>query len=219
MSARTSIQLACGLLGIAIVAGCTGGGPATAHHVTRHQAARHATVATPERVTRADFTHCQKTLPGSYPHEAMSAGSPPAAGTSTFPTTPTTAVIVHHFTPGSFAFGNGKLWTMLDQNGVLIASKDMVHPDGSIWWKFPWWRMVIGNLTITGRRLDATAPPLKSWVPTGYGDTGFQASGVIFPTEGCWQVTAKVAQTSLTFVAFVIAQAHRADIFSRHPRS
>jgi hypothetical protein len=36
---------------------------------------------------------------------------------------------------------------------------------------------------------------------------GFQASGVYFPTEGCWEVTGKVGTTSLTFVTVVIKQA------------
>jgi hypothetical protein len=74
---------------------------------------------------------------------------------------------------------------------------------------------VAGALTITGRRLDAPAPPLAASVPSGYGDTGFQASGAYFPTEGCWQVTGKVASTSLTFVTFVIKKTHSGDLNSR----
>jgi len=70
--------------------------------------------------------------------------------------------------------------------------------------KFPWWRMVRGRLQITGRRLDAPAPPLLAYVPDGYGPIGFQATGVKFPTEGCWEVTGTVGQANLTFVTFVI---------------
>jgi hypothetical protein len=40
---------------------------------------------------------------------------------------------------------------------------------------------VIGRLSIPGRRLDASAPPLGLRFSDGYGDRGFQASGVIFP--------------------------------------
>ena len=69
--------------------------------------------------------------------------------------------------------------------------------------------MIPGSLTITGRRLDARASPLKSYIPVGYGHTGFQASGVTFPSEGCWQVTGKVDHTSLTFVNLVVTAAHR----------
>ena len=48
------------------------------------------------------------------------------------------------------------------------------------------------------------APPLIAHVPGGYGPTGFQASGVTFPTEGCWMVSGTVGRTTLTFVTFVI---------------
>jgi hypothetical protein len=212
MHRRVSTQLACGLLGAATVTGCTGG-PAAPHHGSSH-AASHVTAPAPQSITRSDVRLCPATIPSHYPHETMIATSPPAAGSLTFPTTPTTAVIIRHVTPGTFAFGNGKLWTILNLGGVLVASGDMVRPNGSIWWKFPWWRMVAGHLTITGRRLDAPTSPLTSRVPGGYGNSGFQASGVIFPTEGCWQVTAKTAHTSVTFVAFVITKAHRAAIFS-----
>ena len=58
----------------------------------------------------------------------------------------------------------------------------------------------------------APAPPLMSRVPSGYGNNGFQASGVTFPSEGCWQVTGRTAHTSLTFVTCVITKAHRALI-------
>jgi hypothetical protein len=105
--------------------------------------------------------------------------------------------------------GNGELWVGgLWPHGVIVARGDFIQPDGSVYMKFGWWRKVAGALTITGRRLDAPAPALTASVPSGYGDTGFQASGVFFPTEGCWQVTGKVASTSLTFVTFVIKKTH-----------
>jgi len=69
--------------------------------------------------------------------------------------------------------------------------------------KFPWWRAVGGELTIHGLRLDRPAPPLRSDI-SSYGPTGFQASGVIFPTEGCWEVTGSAGPTSLTFVVIVV---------------
>ncbi len=43
----------------------------------------------------------------------------------------------------------------------------------------------------------------------GYGDTGFQATGVTFPREGCWLITGRVGRTSLTFITFVIKQPAR----------
>jgi hypothetical protein len=79
-----------------------------------------------------------------------------------------------------------------------------VLPDGSLSMKFPWWRGVRGQLTIEGRRLDASAPPFRARIPEGYGDTGVQATALIFPSAGCWEVTGKVDQARLTFVTLVI---------------
>jgi hypothetical protein len=104
------------------------------------------------------------------------------------------------------AYGNGSLWVGgLWLNGVVILTQDDVGPDGRLSMKFGWYRLTSGYLTITGRRLDASAPPASGLTfPGAYGLTGFNASGVIFPTEGCWQVTGRVGRVALTFVTFVI---------------
>ncbi|MCI0397224.1 MAG: hypothetical protein L0332_33705 [Chloroflexi bacterium] len=80
------------------------------------------------------------------------------------------------------------------------------RPDGALIIKFPWWRApgTVGRLTIEGRRLDAPAPPLQAHIPEGYGEAGFQATGIIFPTEGCWQVTGRAGDAELTFVTLVM---------------
>jgi hypothetical protein len=104
----------------------------------------------------------------------------------------------------AYAFGNSDLWVGgLGPDGVIPADSRFVESDGSIGWKLGWWRIASGTLTITGRRLDAPAPPLRASVPDGYGPQGFQASGVYFSTEGCWEVTGTVASSELTFVTFV----------------
>jgi hypothetical protein len=100
--------------------------------------------------------------------------------------------------------GNGKLWTTMWPHNVLIASGDYIQPDGSVWMKWPWWRSVKGRLTVTGWRLDADGPPLTAEVPSGYGNRGFQPSGITFPTEGCWRVTGAVGTARLTFVTLVL---------------
>jgi hypothetical protein len=103
------------------------------------------------------------------------------------------------------AFGNDDLWVGgLGADGVIPADPRFVEPDGSIGWKLGWWRIAPGRLTITGRRLDAPAPPLRGEAQEGYGSSGFQASGVYFPTEGCWEVTGGVGDATLTFVVFVL---------------
>jgi hypothetical protein len=102
------------------------------------------------------------------------------------------------------AYGNASLWVGgLWPRGVVIVTPDDVDQDGRLSMKFGWYRLTSGFLTITGGRLDAPAPA-ASGLASGYGLTGFNASGVIFPTEGCWQVTGRVGRVALTFVTFVI---------------
>lgn len=111
-------------------------------------------------------------------------------------------------TPSRDAHGNGLLWTGLWPRGTIVATPEYVRPDGSIRMKFWWWRGpgVRGRLSIAGRRLDAPAPPLRARIPRGYGLTGFQATAIIFPTEGCWKVTGTAGEASLTFVTLVLRE-------------
>ena len=76
--------------------------------------------------------------------------------------------------------------------------------DGWLGMKFGWRRGIPGRLIIEGRRLDAAAPPLRSEVPGGYGDRGFQATYVLFPTPGCWEVTGRVGDAKVTFITRVV---------------
>lgn len=103
--------------------------------------------------------------------------------------------------------GNGALWTVLWPNGDILMGPQNVEPDGSLSMKFVWRRGVKGKLTIEGRRLDAEASPLRADIPDGYGDSGIQVSALIFPTEGCWEVTGRVGDATLTFVTRVTKDA------------
>lgn len=111
--------------------------------------------------------------------------------------------------PSPSHYGNGKLWTALRVDGVVRfkpGGPGHIEPDGSLTMKWPWWRSVHGKLEIEGRRLDGPAPPLQADIPEGYGDIGFQATALIFPTEGCWEVTGKAGDASLTFVTLVLKE-------------
>ena len=167
-----------------------------------------------------------KTVTGSAPIAGSTAGSPKSAParSARYPARPVTMaaarrcpVTIGHPVPRTVwwkdllagsdsAYGNGSLWVGgLWPNGVVIMTRDDVGPDGLLGTKFGWYRLTNGYLTITGRRLDAPAPPASGLTfRGGYGLTGFNASGVIFPTEGCWQVTGRVGRIALTFVTFVI---------------
>jgi hypothetical protein len=52
--------------------------------------------------------------------------------------------------------------------------------------------------------LDGDAPPPIAAIPSGYGNLGFQPSGITFATEGCWRVTGAVGGVRLTFVTLVL---------------
>jgi len=78
-----------------------------------------------------------------------------------------------------------------------------VENDRDLGTKLGWWRNVPGQVEINGRRLDAPAPPLVGRGSDGYGTIGFQASGVHFPTQGCWEITGSIGESELTFVIFV----------------
>ena len=65
--------------------------------------------------------------------------------------------------------------------------------------KLPWWRGVTGTLTIDGCRLDGDGE-FSAHVPDGYGDSGFQAGGVHFSSEGCWEVQGRIGAAKLKFV-------------------
>lgn len=111
--------------------------------------------------------------------------------------------------PNSYHHGNSELYTELWPDGKVVFKPDgpgSIDPSGSLRMKFPWWRGsgVRGRLTIEGQRLDAPAPPLQANIPDGYGESGFQASLIIFPTEGCWQVTGRAGKADLTFVTLVV---------------
>lgn len=84
-------------------------------------------------------------------------------------------------------------WTGQEEN-YLTASENGV--------KMGWFRPAGIELQITGQRIDAEAPPLEAHVPCCY-PTRFQATGINFPTEGCWEVTAKAEDSVLSFVVWV----------------
>jgi hypothetical protein len=149
----------------------------------------------------------RQTLPSSGPATApgtLPQSTPPPASTAEARRCPVT--IPRGVAPAAGTYGNGKLRVGgLWPRGVIAVGphSDYLDSQGRIRMKFPWWTMVRGLLRITGRRLDGPAPPLSAQVPYGYGLTGFQASGVTFPTPGCWQMNGIVGQTSLSVVTLV----------------
>ena len=85
-------------------------------------------------------------------------------------------------------------WWMGQDNDQLHVTEEGI--------KMGWFRPAGAPLRITGRRLDAKAPPLQAEIPGTY-PTRFQATGIYFPGEGCWEVTAEAQDSALTFVIWV----------------
>jgi len=83
-------------------------------------------------------------------------------------------------------------WSNLDNN-YLIPGEGL---------KTGWFRPAGETMEITGRRLDGDAPAFKASVPCCY-PTRFQATGLTFPSAGCWEVTAHAGESMLTFVVEV----------------
>lgn len=103
--------------------------------------------------------------------------------------------------PNADPFGMGPWYISADR--TIWAGWDAVRmvacPEGN---KVLWIRPQGTQLTVSGRRLDANAGPASATIPCCY-PTGFQASGLMFPTEGCWEISAKAGTSELTFVTRV----------------
>jgi hypothetical protein len=84
--------------------------------------------------------------------------------------------------------GNTKLWMAMWPGGVIKDDPDYMGKDGSIHMKFMKFGWGTGSA-------DSCRSRVVGWirqsaagaeVSDGYGDRGFQARKVIFPTGGCW---------------------------------
>jgi len=104
---------------------------------------------------------------------------------------------------------------------VELGYRDwIVNEDRTIW--FPNDKWVSGDegnkvvlirpagtkLIVSGRRLDATAPPLKASEDRGY-PWGFTVFLIYVPTEGCWEVNAKAGDSEIRFVTQISPQTVR----------
>lgn len=99
--------------------------------------------------------------------------------------------------------GNGSLYTSgLAEDGEIVADPRSIAADGSIGIKFAWWRApgvgAAGDLEITGHEVN-TGAVITASIPDGYGQT-FQASGITFPTDGCYEITVTSGDAALAFV-------------------
>lgn len=109
-----------------------------------------------------------------------------------------------------FWYGTDSLWTALPEGGVWSALPH--NPEGYtqklFWWRkgYSWREEPEPKLAVTGRRLDAPAPPLKASKATNAFAEDIQSAmlvGVDFPAPGCWEISGSYAGSNLSFVVFV----------------
>jgi hypothetical protein len=106
------------------------------------------------------------------------------------------------------SFGNSLLSTFLYSPIIFRPNgPGFVTRDGALGMKFGWYRGAEGKLRVTGHRLDGEAPP--AWLDLRYErkGLGFQASYLIFPAPGCWEVTGQlgdIEESKLVFVTKVV---------------
>lgn len=103
-----------------------------------------------------------------------------------------------------FGYRRGQIAVELWPFGVTLVDKSDVTADGALGVKVGWYRYGRGRVRIAATRLDKPGRVTRTSVPAGYGPTGFQASGIYFPSPGCWKVTATVGRSQLTYVTVVL---------------
>jgi hypothetical protein len=103
---------------------------------------------------------------------------------------------------------NEALKALIPPDGRVVfepGGPGFVDEDGALGIKWPWVRLVPGSLIVGGRRLDGEAPPARAYMNRGevHVPKGFKPTYLVFPTPGCWEITGRIGEHSLTFVVYV----------------
>jgi hypothetical protein len=110
-----------------------------------------------------------------------------------------------------FWYGSEGLWTAVPANGEWAALPHNAegYTQKVFWWRegYSWQEEPEPQLSVTGRRLDAPAPPLNVSTATNAFAEDIQSAmlvGVDFPTLGCWEITGQYGGHELSFVVLVL---------------
>lgn len=135
--------------------------------------------------------------------QPIAAQAPPAEPTAVTVECPVTAPVTATppDDPNADPFGSGP-W--------FINADETIWAHWGLGWqagkaaqnKVLWIRPVQTELVLSGQRLALgrdEAPPMEASIPCCY-NTGFQVTGLYFPTGGCWEVTATAGESQLQFV-------------------
>lgn len=107
-------------------------------------------------------------------------------------------------------YGSARLWTMLHREGEVWGPwvrLDDGLPMKTFWWSADWVPQdeLEPAITVVGRRLDA--PGTFRFGPGTNAAADFGAAmlvGIDLPTYGCWQITARYRDASLSYVVSVV---------------
>jgi hypothetical protein len=112
--------------------------------------------------------------------------------------------------PGGSWFGTDRLWISPPEDGTWRGLGHYTPTDPTFRQKMQWWRQGYDyhtepkpKLKVTGKRLDATAPPLMAEANNVIGTPPSMMVGMNFPTLGCWEITGHYEDDELTFVVWL----------------
>jgi hypothetical protein len=108
-----------------------------------------------------------------------------------------------------FWYGTPALWTNLPADGTWqdLPRDDSGYVQKAVFWREGFDALSEPNpaLTVSGRRLDVSAPTFSfSDATHGWDESGdFMLLGISIPSEGCWEITARYQEKQLRFVVLV----------------
>jgi hypothetical protein len=100
--------------------------------------------------------------------------------------------------------GSRAIWLRLPRHGIIPAQRDAGGRTISA--KFPWWRVLGGQLRASARPVGRTGARVEADVApaSDYGPKGFVPSFLRFSGPGCWRITGTLRGHSISFVARVV---------------
>lgn len=102
--------------------------------------------------------------------------------------------------PGEASVGG---WWYANVDRTIWAGWDAVRMSaGSKGNKVLWFRPKGSELTVKARRIDSNSVAAEIDIPCCYGGQ-LQTSEIAFPSDGCWEIVAKAANSELVFVTLV----------------
>jgi hypothetical protein len=115
-----------------------------------------------------------------------------------------------------FWLGSEKLWTMRRRDGLwrgywVVDPKSGVRHeiyfDKVFWWRkgYDWRKENPPELKVTGKRLDAQAPPFYvNRANPAFIKIPAMLTGIDVPSVGCWEITGDYKGDKLSFVVWVV---------------